>query len=289
MSDSLLEWLSFRRSGPIDAVPYEEAGVSLRRILGNFSLLGHLEMPDAWSWRVAPPALAALSETSGAGAVAVLCGARTPGVLRQLEAACLSTGAQMSVVHQGAAPALIRVKADSRDGLVETAASAGFHFQPDAGYSVLACVPSISRWPRKPCQMAGGRIETVRRFSGSRAQWMPSSLSEAEAATKGLFRMKRDWDWVTIIKSSPTDCAYIDDRAGRMAAAAKLRHATWDSSSGKFGIPVNLFPPALIARALVLCTGLLPQMDGTSARISFFGVNAAMLRLTLSILGLRLA
>ena len=195
----------------------------------------------------------------------------------------------MSIVPQDAAPALIRVTAESHDGLVETAASAGFHFQPDAGYSVLACVPSISRWPRKPCQMAGGRIETVRRFSGSRAQWMPSSLSEAEAAPKGLFRMKRDWDWVSIFKFGPTDCAYIDDRAGRMLAAAKLRHASWDASTGKFGVPANLFPPALIARALVLCTGLLPELDRTSGRISFSGVNATMMRLTLSILGLRIA
>jgi hypothetical protein len=137
--------------------------------------------------------------------------------------------------------------------------------------------------------MTGGRVETVRRFSGSRARWMPSSLPEAQAAAKGFFRIKRDWDWVSIIKSSRDDCAYIDDRAGRMLTAAKLRHAAWDGGTGSFSLPGLLFPPTLIARALVLCTGTLPQFDRASSRIIFEGVNAEMLWLVLSITGLRLA
>jgi hypothetical protein len=161
--------------------------------------------------------------------------------------------------------------------------------QIDAGYTLLACVPRIESWPREPCQMVAGRVGEVRRFSGKKAQWVETSLEYAAEAPKGLFRIKRDWDWVTIFKSSKADCAYIDDRAGRLQAAAKRRHLSWNPRALALSLPISLFPPTLIARALVLCTGSLPAFDRGSRRISFPGVNAAMLRLVLAITGLRLA
>ena len=132
-------------------------------------------------------------------------------------------------------------------------------------------------------------IKAIRRFSGSRIEWVNSSLAEAAAAPRGFFRIKRDWDWVSIIKFSQSDCAYIDDRAGRMSTARKLRCASWDAVSQTFGLPVRLYPPAAIARALTLCTGKLPLFDNVERRILFGGVGPAMLRLALAITGLRLA
>jgi hypothetical protein len=288
MSDQLLEWISFRGSGALDVLPATDKGVTSRRALGNLSLLGHLELKDK-AWRVAPPVLAALPIKDQQQAAAVLCGARTRGVLRRLNEASLSTGGVIEEIGQPAGPTLIRVTSCSHEALVDTAALAGIRFQADAAYTLLACVPSIGRWPRQACQMTGGKIEMVRRFSGSRAQWLPSSLSEAQSAAKGFFKIKRDWDWVSIIKLGPDDCAYIDDLAGRMLAAAKRRHAAWNSDTRAFSLPGYLFPPNLIARALVLCSGMLPEFDRSSGRICFMGVNAEMLRLTLSITGLRLA
>jgi len=289
VSGRLLEWLSFRGSGRIDALPADEAGAPSRRVLADLSLFGHIEFDGPSSWRVAPPVLAALPNRAGDQRGAILCGARTPGVLRRLDHACQAEGARIKEVQNPKLPSLIRVFAGCSDTLVKVAELSGIRFQNNAGYSLLACVPSIGNWPQKPCQMTGGRVETVRRFSGSRARWMPSSLPEAQAAAKGFFKIKRDWDWVSIIKSSRDDCAYIDDRAGRMLTAAKLRHAAWDSGTGSFSLPGLLFPPALIARALVLCTGVLPQFDRATSRIIFEGVNAEMLRLVLAVTGLRLA
>src|SRR3546814_2874598 len=57
--------------------------------------------------------------------------------------------------------------------------------------------------------------------------WVSSTLAEAAAASTGFFRIQRDWDWVSLIKSSPQDAALIDDRAGRMAAAAKCKVVRW--------------------------------------------------------------
>lgn len=289
MSDRLLQWLSFRGSGRVDALPADMAGASPHRALANLSLLGHLELEDRTTWRIAPPVLAALPNQEGDRAAAILCGARTPGVVTKLNRACEGAGADVQEVQTPGSPSVVRVSAVCTDTLVEVAELSGIHFQYDAAYSLLACTPSIRNWPRKPCQMTGGKVGTVRRFSGSHARWMPSSLSEAQAAEKGFFRIKRDWDRVSIIKFSQDDCAYIDDRAGRMLAAAKLRHAAWDAAAARFSLPGLLFPPSLIARALVLCTGLLPQFDRPANRVVFAGVNAQMVRLFLSITGLRLA
>ena len=289
MSDRLLEWLSYRRSGRADALPSELTGSNPHRSLASLSLLGHIELEDSSTWRVAPPTLAALPKESNNQAAAVLCGARTAGVVRRLTDACETTGAAFSELQQSDSPSIIQVSAECGDILIRTAQLAEINFQYDAGYSLLACVPAIRNWPRQPCQMTGGRVGTVRRFSGSQARWVVSSLSEAQSAPKGFFKIKRDWDWVSILKLSRDDCSYIDDRAGRMLSAAKLRHAGWDTSNMIFTLPALLFPPSLIARALVLCTGLLPEFDRGTSRIVFRGVNAEMLRLVLSITGLRLA
>jgi hypothetical protein len=222
-------------------------------------------------------------------AEAILCGARTAGVLARLSSACERAGTRVEVTEQHERPSVIHVAAPSVDALSEIAAAAGMRFQVDAAYTLLACVPSLPVWPRVPCQMVAGNVDTVKRFSGSRAQWVTSSLSEAREATRGFFRIRRSYDWVSIIKSSADDCAYIDDRAGRMLAAAKLRHARWSADTGTFSLPVHLYPPALIARSLVLCCGALPEYDRASGRILFSGVGREMLRLVLSITGLRLA
>lgn len=289
MSDQLLEWMSFRKEGRVDAIPAERMPASPYRVLSNLSALGHIEAAADSSWRVAPPMLACLPQRPDNGAAAVLCGARTAGLLQRLNSAGQSRGASILIRQASPWPSVIQVLASSHAVLAEVAAEARMTIQNDAAYTMLACVPSIRNWPRQPCPMVGGRVETVRRFSGSGAKWVPSSLAEAQAATKGFFRIKRDWDWVSIFKLSKTDSAYIDDRAGRLLAASKRPHAAWNAASCTFSVPAHLFPPTLIARALVLCSGLLPDYDRVNGRISFGGVTPAMLRLTLAITGLRLA
>jgi hypothetical protein len=178
-------------------------------------------------------------------------------------AACRVTGAEMTVTAIPNRPSIVRIGCRSTTDLAAIAAEAAIPVQSNAAYTLLACLPAIRNWPRTPCAMVAGRVETVRRFSRSRSQirWVTSSLAEATASRNGFFRIKRDWDWVSILKSSETDCAYIDDRAGRMSIASKLRAASWDAGSRTFSLPIQLYPPATIGRALTLCTGALPQFD----------------------------
>ncbi|MCC6982491.1 MAG: hypothetical protein IT535_04405 [Bauldia sp.] len=290
MTDRLLEWLSFRRAGRISDIPIDLADAkTVRRTVDNLATLGHVEPLQDANWKIAPPVLAALPQQPGGPATAVLCGARTPGVLSSLAAACAGGGIQLVTETTAAArPAIVRVTAGSVSELAAVASAADIPFQHDAALTLLACTPTIRHWPRTRCPMVGGRVEIVRRFSRSQIGWVVSTLAEASAARSGFFRIKRDWDWVSLLKTGVSECAYIDDRAGRLAAAAKLRAASWTAGSGTFDLPRRLFPPTPIARALALCTGSLPQYNAATGRISFAGVPPQILRLTLAITGLRL-
>jgi hypothetical protein len=287
MTDAVLQWISFRRSGKIADLGVELTGSApARRVIGDLVTLGHAEMTGPDGWRVAPPVLAGLPREVGSSAV--LCGARTSALLESLGRATDALGGEISVLQQSAGPSVITVTAPSRDALVQLAESAGLPFQTEAGLHLLACSPSIREWPRTPFPMVEGRVESVRRFSKSRMRWMTSSLSEATAAAKGFFRVKRDWDWVSLLKSGAGSASLIDDRAGRLAAAAKCKVARWSHEGGVLSLPAQLYPPTVMARGLVLCSGYLPNFDREAMQISFAGLQPEHLRLILALTGLRL-
>jgi hypothetical protein len=290
MSDPLLEWISFRRVGQIKDVPPDlTGGRPPYRVMHDLAILGHIEFGDRTSWRVAPPVLAGLPSHRDHCPSAILCGARTQGVLADLSAACEGVDARMVVEERSGTPSVIRLTGRSKAILANVSSKAGVPFQNDASFTLLSCVPTISEWPRTPCPMVAGRVERVRRFSRSKVRWVESSLSEATDARSGFFRIKRDWDWVSILKTSTSECAYIDDRAGRLAVAAGLHLVSWDAGSRTLSMPHQIYPPIVISRALALCTGSLPQFDRPNRRISFGGVGISMQRLALAITGLRLA
>jgi hypothetical protein len=288
MSDELLEWMSYRGQGRIDELPSASVGAAQHRAIDNLSVLGHAETLGPLTWRIAAPCLAELPSGPGARHAAVLCGARTPGVLARLQAACEAGNGAIATTAADGLPSVVEVECRSRSGLRRVAALAGIPLQDDAAFTLLACLPAIQAWPRQPCPMIGGRVKAVRRFAREQLRWVEASLAEAAAARLGFFRIQRDYDWVSLLKLAPSESAYIDDRAGRLFVAAKLPAVSWDPATLSLRLPFALMPPASMARALALCTGRVPQYDRTARQVAFEGVNAAMLRLTLVITGLRL-
>jgi hypothetical protein len=260
--------------------------VGSHHLVDDLVTLGHAERTGGDGWRVAPPVLAGLPRE--VGAAAVLCGARTPALLASLNKASIDADANVSSVPQGRGPATIILTAPSPDALALAAQTAGVPYQQEAGLHMLACTPSIREWPRTPFPMVQGKVESVRRFSSSSLQWVACTLAEAAAATKGFFRIKRDWDWVSLLKSGPALALRIDDRAGRLAAAAKCKAVSWSRESAVLALPAQLYPPTLIARGLVLCSGHLPSFDRASMQNSYTGIQPEHLRLILALSGLRL-
>lgn len=287
MTDLALQWMSFRRQGKVaDLGANLTGGIGGRRLVDDLVTLGHAERIGIDGWHIAPPALAGLP--CAAGAAAVLCGARTPRLLESLDGAAAASGAQMNSVQHTKTPATIILTAPSPDVLAQAAQMAGLPLQADAGLHVLACTPSIREWPRKPFPMVEGRVDFVRRFSRSRLRWVDSTLVEATVSAKGFFRIKRDWDWVSLLKSKPAVASQIDDRAGRMAAAARCRAVSWSREGAVLTLPAQLYPPTLMARGLVLCSGQLPSFNRDTMQISFAGVQPQHLRLILTLTGLRM-
>ena len=288
MSDLLLEWMSFRMSGDLADVPADLiGGKRVQRITDDMSMLGHLETTGPSSWHIAPPVLAGSPGDAKGPPTAILCGARTSGVLARLNEACMGQAVTVGTTPVPGRPSVVALSAASSRDLAAAAARAGLRFQKDAGFTLLACLPTVRDWPRTPSPMVAGRVDTVLRFSRSKLEWVESSLANATEARIGLFRIKRDWDWVTILKSGESQYARIDDRAGRFIVAAKRREVRWDSTAQTLSFPLRLYPPAIIARAFVLCTGVLPVYK--DRRVVFGGITPSVLRLALPMTGLRLA
>ena len=290
MRDRLLEWMAYRESGRIADIASELAeGASAHRSVDDFCILGHAELENGQRWRIAPPALAGLPHGAGEDARAVLCGARTGKMLASLRSACQGGGARIEHIPMEDQPAVIRVAAPSNTVLAAVAKAAGIRFQYNAALALFACTPAIRDWPRRRCAMVEGRVEKVLRFSRSRIRLIGSTLDEARAANAGFFRIKRDWDWVNLLKTREAGCAAIDFRAGCLAAASRLRAAGWCGESRVLSLPRQLFPPVLIARSLALCTGRLPQHEEGRARVAFAGVAPEVMRAAVAIMGVKLA
>ena len=289
MKEVLLEWMSFRGTGRVNDLPSNLiSGESPRKIVDALAVLGHVEFIDSHVWRIVPPILAGLPENRPMSD-AVLCGARTAGLLSRLKTVCDQHGAEMVASPTADGPDLVRVHSPSCSVASEVAVATGLAFQRNSAFTLLACTPAIRKWPRTPCPMVSGRVETVLRFSRSKLRWVNSTLDEARESHGGFFRIERDWDWVSIIKMGSDKSAYIEDRAGRLIVAAKLKAASWDAEQGTFAVPTQLLPPRLIARALAMCTGTPPSYDEVNRRACFSGVPVEVARLALSITGLRMA
>lgn len=287
MGDALLEWMSYVGLGRIDDLPGDEAPSARRRFMDSLVLLGHVETPTPSTWRVAPPCLAELPIGLDGTHAAVLCGARTPGVLARLSGASETGNGTLKIAEAADRPSMVKVECAVRSDLRSIASQAGIPLQDNAGYTLLACMPTVAAWPRQQVPMIAGRVRDVKRFSREKLQWVAATLEEATAAKSGLFRIQREYDWVSLIKLGADVSATIDDRAGRLIAAAKLRAVTWQQETHALSLPTQLMPPTPIARALALCTGQLPYFDRKTHQLTFGRINAAMLRLTLAITGLR--
>jgi hypothetical protein len=290
MTDRLLEWISYRGSGRVNDLPTDLVpGRHPFRVMEDLAVLGHIELDEDNRWRVAPPVLAALGEESEKNATAVLCGARTRGLVDRLAKACADHGAEMQSIAQSERPHCMLVTAATSSHLCAIATAVALNWQRDAAFTLLASIPTIATWPRKPCEMVAGKVEEVRRFSKSNLRWTESSLDEARNAVRGLFQIKRDWNSIVLMKDGRDAQSEIDLAAGRLAVAAGARKLQLDLKSRSLRIPAALRPPTLISRSLALCSGMLPEFSRDKRDLAFSGMTYRIAQLAMSITGLKFA
>lgn len=286
--DDLLQWLSFRQSGSRKDLPEAQlAGRQPALVLWRMAVLAHIEIQPPGRWSVVPPTLAGLGD-DGHEYAAILCGARTRGVVAKLRRACDALAAGVDELEIDSQPSRIRVRAYRPGALERIADQADLAYQPDAGFALLAALPAIGNWPRERIPAIAGRAARVTRFSRKQLRWIDASLDEAAISAKGLFHIRRDWDAVTVLKRGADCHCSIDTAAGRLAIARGLKLARFDAASGRFEIPAALTPPAIMARALTLASGIVPVRDRTSGLSRFADVPQRTAMLALGLMELRL-
>ena len=252
-----------RRHVVTSAREEQETAVYYRwRALRLLSSIGHIDVrfeAQGINILVAPPALAVLP---GLGIRrAVLCGARSPSTLASLRKAARAEGATTAIQPQTSlspyAPARVEVKADSDERLRSTAGRMGIPYldQPPAR-SVAHVSASLDEYCRNLSWYAGEDLNwqredfNVRSLRFERTGDTPSgtrlSRYQDPATTIWRYRLWRDGQF-----------AELDPDWGRYAilSACSVGNLQYDPVKRDVLVPLGTPLPALLARALGLCSG----------------------------------
>lgn len=253
---------------------YQQARVALER-------LGHVEFDSnggARKWRVVPPALALLPGEPGAG---LLCGARSPDLLERLDHVD-----RVGVVKTPAPgmPQRLLVRGTPQS-IAAAAAQLGLIVQKDAATAILSAAPGV----RDPSTWAVSAIPetpgwTIRRFSSSRLAWVEAASADATSARTGLFRFEFRHQRFHYLRWGGRSFS-VPVQVGKYAVMPKTRGVIgYQSAKRVLSVPAICRPPALIERALVLCSGVLHQSDPASGRVEYPDVPPGVARLAAQLL-----
>lgn len=267
MNDLLL-WMSARGTGSQQSFRTKatelDAGRSraiarYRTAAWDLSSLSHAEFypsADNAGWRVAPPVLAAGDYRGPCRAV--LCGARRPGLVDLLMAA--APPAAIDIRAQASAPDRVEVRAPNAAALEAAATAAGLPVQWNASLAVLGACTAPRDEVLAPIPMPLGGW-TVERFSRSGLGWVPSTAAEARDTRRGLFRFTAEQQasvHVLMEGGTPHGC---EAASGKFRVLSRRHRAiSYEYGSQEFSVRVSCRPPPLIQRALVVCSGELPQL-----------------------------
>lgn len=285
--NELLLWLSARRDGSwqqfkgavqsldlaASADEAEDASLAIhQRVRLNLERLGHVEFGAAEceeGWRVVPPSLAICQHGPG-NVTAVLCGARTARLMKNIEDA--ASGLVMERANYPDCPDILRIKASSPEPLMTLTECLKLRFEPDAPSALLSHVPhidSFSGWRREPLPSAG-RDWKAEHFVVEKKvmKWRPVTVAEANApGAQGLFRFTI-YQRPTYFMREGRITVAVPGPVGkyRVALAWKRRFLKYDRAGRTLTIPAIMRPPLLTERALILCSGFPPTFTAGGRR-----------------------
>ena len=257
-----------------DAVEDAPASGSLPvhlRLRLNLERLGHAEFlrrdfPNGW--RIVPPTLACT--TTETGVAGFLCGARTDQMLSRITG--IAGDGCVAVDDQPECPDRIQISVDDGLQLRQLAEKAGLGFQEHAPRMLLAAIPPVDNWQqRSPAELPFGPGWEVHRFSADELKWVPVEADEARAASRGLFRFRNAYQWRYYLHFRRKSYAVTHQVGKYVLLRERRRHVVrYSADEHVFSMPVICRPPLLIDRALTLCTGLIPRVQG--GILSYAGV-----------------
>ncbi len=243
-----------------------------QRLRFNLQSLAHVEFDAAGcenGWRVTPPVLA-LTRLAARGAASVLCGARLPETISHFEEFAGAICERHAVSEQ---PDVIRLSASSLEPLIALAETAGIRVQPDASVAILSCLPpadSLAVWRETPLPF--GKDWEVKYFEIKRRsyRWIGSSVAEANRITDGLFQFMQFQTYKYFLRTRGRTLM-VGSQAGKFFLLAKQNWQVlhYDSSAQSLTVPAIFRPPYLVERALVLCSGFLPNYEAANRTLVY--------------------
>ncbi|MCO6435459.1 MAG: hypothetical protein J5J06_00030 [Phycisphaerae bacterium] len=220
-------------------------------------------------WRVVPPVLACVED--GDGAVGILCGARTENLIE-----CITDLPGSCVTSRPECPDRVEITAETNAELELIAQAAGLHFAPNAARMLLGALPPVDDWQlRTAAEFPFGSDWEVHCFSPESFQWSQLTADEARSSSFGLFRFQvahQPQYFISLRKRGYR----IPVQVGKYLVLKRRRHRVlaYDAETQVLSMPVSCRPPLLVDRALTLCSGLIPDVDG--GRLVYRRINKSI-------------
>ena len=251
--------------GEADAPGFNESGsfAPHHKLRFNLMRLGHAEFIDndgRFAWRVAPPVLAVSTQSDGTW-LAIAAGARSLPLLEQIQACGLAAPPE----PHGMCPDVLILRSPDVSGLVSLADRAGMFVQRDAPAAILACVgPLDLAASSTSATLPTGDAWTFDRFCTAECRWVKSSRAEAEACgASGQLFQARAPHLKRALFCSRGSVREVAPAVGKYVALRQSRRHVlrYDREAGRLSAPASCRLPALIERALALCSGRPPVYE----------------------------
>lgn len=247
------------------------------RWLRDVSSLGHAEVDWAGDrWCVAPPVLARLPRADG---VAVLVGARRPGLISLLEdrLAVTEHPFQAGSGHPSL-PMAVFVQFDSLASLEVVAEQAGCEYVGCFAERLAGHLPEVALGAQTAPPAASN--ETLHRRTGPRpADWQPASaaagsfadgLYRVEANGREEYRTVRSGDWY---RSSLADGVWLEHhRTGESCLRWRPESGDGRQDVGTLYVDFGAPLPPLQSRVLTMCSGLPPHLSDAAQTLTYRNV-----------------
>jgi len=198
---------------------------------------------------------------------AVLCGARSPRTLMELHDAAETAGASISIEPQSdrLGPARFLVTANEREVLSGLALQLGLAYRGQGFAAVAAELAPDLRQVLAQCEPFGQPEPSWQRrdFDPDQASFVQSGRANAGPLRLSEYTNPRDQQRTYLLWDGGKACR-IDRDWGRLAAACAAGRCVlqYNRSLRAVRFPATAFPPWQVMRPLMLCTGLVPEMNG---------------------------
>jgi hypothetical protein len=289
-------WYQFR-SCVDEVLGEEDSGVSglplHQRIRVNLSRMAHVEFTDSEDtdqWRAAPPVLAVTKTPSGFGGI--LCGARSLHLLDSFRTA--SAALSVETISLTACPDAMRVFSSSIAGLECVARAVGIQLQHEAAASLLSILDPIGHLHLGPSQdLPFGKDMTVEYFAAERHRYRWLKIeSGGRLRADGLYRCTR-WQQPQHYLRSGGKFMLVAGQLGKFIILNGLKRNVFrfDRQNWTLKVPAMCRPPALIDRALHLCSGILPSEASSKygLLLTYHNIAPGIASLAADLLGQKLA